>query len=123
MARAGVRAGFSLIELTISLLLLDVGVLALAATAGGIVRMTAAGGREGSAALVAAARLEELRVSACGPAAPPGSASGADSTGPFLARWTLGPAAPAREAQVVVSWADGRGTRTATFATRVACAP
>ncbi len=47
------RPGFSLLELTIGLLLLDVGVLALAATAGGAVRMAAAGGREGGAALVA----------------------------------------------------------------------
>ena len=121
MARQAARAGFSLIELTIGILLLDVGVLALAATAGAIVRLTAAGGREGSAALVAAGRLEALRASACGPA--PVDLTGADSAGPFVERWSVASSGATRVVRVAVSYADGRGTRTARFESLVACVP
>lgn len=123
MATAG-RPGFSLLELTIGLLLLDVGVLAVAATAAGVVRMTAAGGREGGAALVAAARLEALRASSCGPAAgPPASAEGTDRAGPFVEWWSVTPDGWTARAGVTVSWADGRATRAARFETLIACWP
>lgn len=115
------RAGFSLIELTIALLLLDVGVLALAATAAGVVRLTVAGGREGGAALRAAGRLEALRVSACGPA--PAAASGADSAGAFVERWTVAADGPDRTARVVVSYSDGRRTRAGEYVSRFGCVP
>jgi Tfp pilus assembly protein PilV len=124
MATTKARPGFSLLELTIGLLLLDVGVLALAATAGGIVRMTAAGGREGGAALVAAARLEALRVASCGAAAEsPASATGADSTGPFAEAWSVTADGRTARADVAVSWADGRRTRTARYETLIGCPP
>jgi Tfp pilus assembly protein PilV len=120
MATTTARAGFTLIELTIGLLLLDVGVLALAATAAGVVRMTAAGGREGSAALVAAARLEELRVSSCGA---PAGVTGVDSTGPFVAGWSVTADGSTRAVHVAVSYADGRRTRTARYESLIACVP
>jgi Tfp pilus assembly protein PilV len=123
MATAG-RPGFSLLELTIGLLLLDVGVLAVAATAAGVVRMTAAGGREGGAALVAAARLEALRASSCGPAGDaPAGAEGTARTGPFVERWSVAPDGWVARADVTVSWADGRGPRAAGFETLIACSP
>jgi len=115
------RAGFSLIELTVAILLLDVGVLALAATAAGVVRLTAAGGREGSAALVAAGRLEALRVMGCGPDS--GGAAGADSVGRFLERWSVAPDGPGRMARVIVSYADGAGLRSAESVALFGCAP
>lgn len=118
------RPGFSLLELTIGLLLLDVGVLALAATAGGAVRMAAAGGREGGAALVAAARLEALRAASCPPEAGlPSASAGTERTGPYVEVWSVAPDGRTAHADVTVSWADGRATRTTRFATLIACVP
>jgi Tfp pilus assembly protein PilV len=118
------RPGFSLLELTIGLLLLDVGVLALAATAAGAVRMAAAGGREGGAALVAAARLEALRASPCGPEADsPSASAGSDRAGPYLEEWSVAPDGRTARVDVTVSWVDGRAARAAPFASLLACVP
>lgn len=123
MAAAG-RRGFSLLELTFGLLLLDVGVLALTATAGGVARMTAAGSREGGAALVAAARFEGLRSSSCAAAADaPSGSAGTDREGPFLVRWSVLPDGWTARAEVTVSWADGRAGRVARFETLIGCDP
>ncbi len=115
------RAGFSLIELMVAVLLLDVGVLALAATAAGVVRLTTAGGREGSAALLAAARREALRVSACGVDSL--GAAGADTEGPFAVSWSVAPGGTDRTVRVRVSYADGRAVRRVESDSRFACAP
>jgi len=98
-------------------------VLALAGTAGAVVRLTAAGGREGSAALVAAGRLEAIRATACG--LPPSSESvtGSDSAGPFVVRWSVIADGTTRAVRVTVSYADGRGARTVRYESLVACVP
>jgi len=97
-------------------------VLALAATAGGIVRMTVLGGREGASSLVAASRLEELRASACSTAAGPAAVTGgADTTGPFAERWSLAADGPVRAVEVAVSYSDGRRTRSARYETAISC--
>jgi hypothetical protein len=117
---AGYR-GFSLVELTVGVLLLEVGVLALVATAGGIVRMTLWGGREGGSALVAGARFEALRGSVC--ESDSGAASGAAREGPYDERWTVAVEGTARAVRLDVSFGDGRRTRTVRFETVVECAP
>jgi len=115
--------GFSLVDLTVGILVLEVGVLALAGTAGAVVRLTVQGGREGGASLVAASRLEELRVSACAAGAGSPVASGGAVAGPYEERWTVAADGSARVIQVAVSYLGGRGTRTALFETVVECAP
>jgi hypothetical protein len=118
------RPGFSLVELTIGIVLLEVGVLALAATAGGVVRLTVLGGREGSSSLVGAARLEELRATACGlPVGASGVASGASRSGLYDERWSVTADGSERAVQLAVSYEDGRRTRTDLYETAIACPP
>jgi hypothetical protein len=86
--------------------------------------MTAAGGRDGGAALTAEARLEALRAASCGPAAEaPAAAEGTERTGPFVERWSVAPDGWTARADVSVSWADGRTARTARFETLIVCPP
>jgi len=119
-----VRPGFSLVEVTIGVVLLEVGVLALAVAAGGIVRMTSLGGRDGGASVVAAARFEELRATACAlPAGESGTVSGGGVTGLYDERWSVAGDGPARVVQLAVSYADGRRTRAALYETVIACPP
>jgi len=116
--------GFSLVELCVGILLLEVGVLVLAGTAGSIVRMTVVGGREGGSSLVAASRLEELRASACSAVtAAGGTVSGASTTGPYAERWTVTADGPMRAVEVAVSYEDGRGTHSTVYETAIGCAP
>lgn len=115
---AGTRSGHSLIELTLGILLLDVGVLALTATAAGIVGMTASGAREGGSALVAAGRLERLQASACSDTV---AAQGAETAGPYDVRWTVGGDASLRTVLVLVTWRGRTGIRSVPYETVVAC--
>jgi Tfp pilus assembly protein PilV len=118
------RPGFSLVETTVGIVLLEVGVLALAAAAGGVVRMTVLAGREGGSSLVGAARLEELRSTACAlPVGSTGVVTGTSTTGLYDEHWSLTADGPARAVQLAVSYADGRRTRTDLYETVIACAP
>jgi hypothetical protein len=119
---AGRASGFSLVELLLALVLLEAGVLALAATASGVARMTLLGGRSGGSAAMAASRFDALRATAC--ALPAGQAeavsdSAADSR--FRERWTVALSGPVRTAQVVVSYADGPRLRSDVYETVIAC--
>ena len=104
--------GFSLIEVVVAMVILTVGVLALAASAGAISRLSAEGGRSSEAATVASSRLERLRATTCA-----NMVSGSATSGPISEVWrvTTPSAAPfAREITLVVSYPYGRGTRSAT---------
>lgn len=63
--RARSRSGFTLVELMVAMMILAVGVLGLAATAGSVTRNMAGGRRNTIAANVAASRLERLRANPC----------------------------------------------------------
>jgi hypothetical protein len=115
-------SGFSLVESLLAIVLLEVGVLALAATASGVVRMTVLGGRAGASAARADSRFEALRASVC--AWPQGAGTAVtDSTADarFRERWSVADAGPARAAQVVVTYADGPHRRTDVYETVIAC--
>jgi hypothetical protein len=117
-------SGFSLVELLLAIVLLEVGVLAVAATASGVARLTVLGGRSGGAAVVAASRLDALRASVCalaGGSAAILSDSIADSR--FRERWSVALTGRARAAQVVVSYADGPHGRSDVYETVIACPP
>lgn len=112
--------GFSLIEVVVAMVILTVGVLGLAASAGAISRLTAEGGRASEAAAVASSRLERLRATPCG-----SMTNGSATSGQISETWRIvtPSAAPfAREITVVVSYPYGRGTRSATYITEISCA-
>lgn len=61
----GSRAGFTLVELLVAMMVFAVGMLGLAATAGSVTRMMGGAKRQTLAATVAQSRLEKIRSSPC----------------------------------------------------------
>jgi type IV pilus assembly protein PilV len=59
------RAGFTLVELLVAMIIFAVGMLGLAATAGSVTRMMGGARRQTIAAQVAQSRIERLRASPC----------------------------------------------------------
>jgi len=62
---AAKRAGFTLVELLVAMMVFAVGMLGLAATAASVTRMMGGAKRQTIAATVAQSRLEKLRSSPC----------------------------------------------------------
>ena len=62
---AGDRAGFTLVELIVAIVILSVGVLGLASTAAVVTRQIGGGAQQSRAAAVAQARFESLRGMSC----------------------------------------------------------
>ena len=62
---SGKRAGFTLVELLVAMMVFAVGMLGLAATAASVTRMMGGAKRQTIAATVAQSRLEKLRSSPC----------------------------------------------------------
>jgi len=122
-APAGGRpSGFSLVELLLAVVLLEVGLLALAATASGVVRMTVMGGRAGGSSVLASSRFDALRATVCAlPAGASAAAGDSAADGRFRERWSVAGSGPARAAQVVVSYADGPLSRSDLYETVIAC--
>lgn len=111
--------GFSLTEVMVAIMILAVGVIALAMSAGAITKMTTQGGRTGGAASVASSRFEILRATPCA-----SLASGNATTGRYTERWVVTTVnTNLRTAAVQVSYNTGTTTRSATFTTRINCAP
>ena len=111
--------GFSLVEVIVAIVILAVGVLGLAASAGAIVRMYAEGGRVSGAAAVAESRFELLRAGTCTT-----MASGTATTGEFTERWVVSsPTTLLRLVSEQITYSYGRGTRSTTFVTQISCAP
>jgi type IV pilus modification protein PilV len=83
-ARGSARAGFTIVELLVALMIIAVGMLGLAATAGSVTRMMGGAKRQVLAATIAQTRLERLRSSPCA-----SIVSGADTTRGIINKWTV----------------------------------
>jgi prepilin-type N-terminal cleavage/methylation domain-containing protein len=111
------RRGFSLVEVLLAVVILTVGVLALASTSSRVVKLISFGGRMGGSSLVAEGRFELLRATACA-----ALASGSTVEGPYTVRWTVTPAGYLRTVGLTVSYATGGVTRSDAFGTTISCA-
>lgn len=78
------RGGFTLIELMVSVVLLSVGVLALASTSGLVMRMMGGASQQVRAATIATSRFETLRSLQCS-----SIGSGAATTPGITERWAV----------------------------------
>lgn len=110
--------GFTIVEVLIAVLVLTVGLLGLASTAGYVTRMVAQGDRYTEAATMASRRFEILRSKGC--------ASMSDSTatyGQYKVQWTVTSivSGKARSVQLTVTSPTGRGTRTDSFTNTIVC--
>ena len=103
------RAGFSIVEVLVALVLLTVGLLAIAGGESLAVRMSVAASRERRAAQRAADRLALLTSQGCAVAQ---SGALVDPDSGFSERWSV--AAPVNGATLLdaqVSWSAQRGVR------------
>lgn len=116
----GRESGFSLVEVLVAMVILTVGVLALAASSAAITRMTSEGGRSGGSAAVASARFENLRATPCA-----SLASGTATTGPYSESWTVAVSPIAgilRDISLTVTYNSVPAPRTARYETQISCA-
>jgi len=102
--------GFTLVEIVVAALVLTVGVLALAGTAAAVSRMVGWGQRLGGSAVVAQARLEELRSRGCA-----SLGGGRDSVGHYRLQWSVTTTGPLRTVALTVGYPNGRGERSDRF--------
>jgi prepilin-type N-terminal cleavage/methylation domain-containing protein len=109
------REGFTLAELIVALMLLTVGLLALASTSAFLTYEYAASARAERAAIVAGTRLETLRLAGCV------SSQGTETSEGLTAVWSVILAGRTAIAAVGVAWNE-RGTPIVhRYATAFAC--
>jgi Tfp pilus assembly protein PilV len=124
--RAGSH-GVAVIEVLVAVMVLAVGVLALAGSFAAMSRMIGRGGRATIAAEVAAGRLDELRRiahSTSPPCTAPEWRSGSASESGIAERWqVLDEAGSARRVVLVVSYRSPGGVVSDTVMTAVLCDP
>jgi prepilin-type N-terminal cleavage/methylation domain-containing protein len=109
--------GFSLVELIVAILILTVGILGLAATAGQVERMVGWGGRIGGSAMAASSELELLRGTPCSAL----GSSGTVTQGIYSLSWTVSASGQLRTFTVTVTYPNGTGTRSDVFQTERSC--
>lgn len=117
------RRGFSLVEVMIAIVILAVGILALAGTSGAVTKMIARGGRMGGSAVVAEDQLESLRGGICKTLSgnTTGSQSGTSTIGKYSLAWTVTSSGWLRSVNLTVAYPNGRSTRTDRYETMISC--
>jgi len=118
-------SGFTLVEVLVAIVILAVGVIALAGSTAMVTRMIGRGKVETRVAQRASQRLEALRLSAAS-TTPRCTAGTFVSGGPVTSNgltesWTVPAAGKVRSVQVTVTYRTARGPRTATLQTRIEC--
>jgi type IV pilus modification protein PilV len=110
--------GFSLPEVVVALLVLAVGLLGVASTAGVAFRMVGQGQRDTQAAVLANHGLETLRSRPCESLKDSSAAYGR-----FAVRWTVTSIAggSARAIVLTINSPSGKGVRTDTVTTTITC--
>ena len=102
----GSRAGFTLVELLVAMMVFAVGMLALAATAASVTRMMGGAKRQTLAATVAQSRLEKLRSSPCA-----SLVSGTETVRGVTNTWTVTAVSRGVTIKDSVSFPSSRNTR------------
>ena len=118
-------SGFSVVEVLVAIVVLAVGVVALAGSSAMVTRMIGRGKVETQVAQAAARRVEALRLTAYSttPRCTAGSfvGGGPVTTNGLTESWSVPPVGKVRNVQVNVTYRTARGPRTVTIQTRIEC--
>jgi len=119
------RQGFTLTEVLVAVLLLGVGIIALAGTSATVTRMIGLGKVETRAAQAASRRMETLRLAAYATSprcTDPGFASGGPVlSGAMTESWLVPPTGRVRKVRVTITYLTARGSREAMLETALTC--
>lgn len=124
--RAG-RGGFTLIETLIAIVILSIGLLAMAATSGAITTTLTGARFATTASQRAALTMEELRVAAHSTVMPCTSGTFASSASSVVVQgvtvsWVVPATGGLRQVRVITQYPIGRGrTKTDTLTTQIRC--
>lgn len=110
------RAGFTLVELLVAMMVFAVGMLALVASAATVTRMMGGARRQTIAAAIAQSRIERLRASPCSTLT-----SGADTVRGVVSTWTVQSGTRSVNVSETVIYPTTRGNRTRTYKTTLSC--
>jgi prepilin-type N-terminal cleavage/methylation domain-containing protein len=118
-------SGLTLVEVLVALVVLGVGVVALAGSSAMVTRMIGRGKAETHAAQIASRRVEMLRLAAYS-TSPRCSASSFVSGGPVILNgvtesWVVPSAGKVRRVRVTVSYLTVRGIRSAVLESGIEC--
>jgi type II secretion system protein I len=113
---SSVRAGFTLVELMVAMIIFAMGILAMASTASVVVRQMGDSGRMSIAATVAQSRIEQLYAGDCRTAQ-----TGSATTSGVTESWTVTPATRSAVFSVTVTYVARRGARSQTYESTVSC--
>jgi prepilin-type N-terminal cleavage/methylation domain-containing protein len=118
-------AGWTLVEVLVALVVLGIGILALTGSSAMVNRMIGRGKVETHAALLAARRVEILRLAARS-TSPRCASSSFASGGPIMIEgltqsWSVAPEGQVRRLRVSVSYLTIRGSRSAVLETTIEC--
>lgn len=120
------QAGFTLIEVMVSIVILSIGILAMAASSATITR-TLRGSRNATiAAQMATGRLDLLRAASqsTNPLCTSGdftSSAAAQSSNGVTETWVVPPNGQMRTVRAIVTYRAGRRAKTDTLATNITC--
>ena len=118
-------SGFSVVEVLVAIVVLAVGVVALAGSSAMVTRMIGRGKVETQVAQAAARRVEALRLTAYSttPRCTAGSfvGGGPVTSNGLTESWSVPPVGKVRNVQVNVTYRTARGPRTVTIQTRIEC--
>lgn len=89
--------GFTVVEVLVAVMIVSVGLMGLATTAGVVTRMIGTGHHLTRAASLAAERIEGLRAGGC-----PAAGRGGETRGSFVVTWEVAEASGGRARDIVV---------------------
>jgi type II secretion system protein I len=110
------RAGFTLVEVIVAMMIFTVGLLAMASTAGVVVKQMGDSNRMTVASAVARSRIEQLRLAPCTL-----GMTGSATTRGVTEAWRLTPMTRSSRIDVIVSYTTKNGTRTQAYRSMVPC--
>jgi prepilin-type N-terminal cleavage/methylation domain-containing protein len=108
--------GFTLVELVVAILVITIGVIGLASTAGAVTRQMGGGRRMLIASSVARARLEWFAAQNCTTVT-----TGSATTRGIAETWTVTQGARSVSVQLSVTYATPRGNRSQSYSARIPC--